>query len=378
MKRFQQCMFVVFAVLFLVFPTGLAHAKRVALVVGISKYQYSPRLENPGNDAADLSAALQEVGFDVVTSLDDNLGDLLNTLDEFYARAEGAEAAAFFFAGHGIQFDGVNYLIPRDAQLRSASRLKQETVALQDVISTIENRARMTLVFLDACRDNPLADELQRSARGRDRSAAVPRGLAPMAIRNPDTLLVFAAAPGRTASDGAGRNSPFTTALMNNISEPGIEIELMMKRVTREVVQTTNGTQIPERLSRLTSDFVFNSGAAGRESVPKETPPKGVAKRTDERTSPLPSRNGCPTLPSKLLTAVDITVGSELCSRDGQHKAVVTRISDSSMGYSLGGRFEYCKVGERCAFAWPDAPWFQVEIGSRSAGAARARLMPLQ
>lgn len=241
-------------------PLSAAQAKRVALVVGVSDYQFSPRLPNPGNDAAGISTALKDAGFDVVTSLDEDLSALLQTLDKFYAKAVDSEAAVFFFAGHGLQFNGVNYLVPRDAQLKSEARVRQEAIALQDIISAIEKRSKITLVFLDACRDNPLAEQLQRSVVGRDRSAAVPRGLAPMK-GNPDTLLVFAAAPGRTASDGAGRNSPFTAALLSNMREPGVEIELMMKRVTRDVHQATKGQQTPERLSKLTSEFAFHPKA---------------------------------------------------------------------------------------------------------------------
>lgn len=249
-----------------------ANAKRIALVIGISDYTSSPRLANPRRDASAMAQALRASGFDVVQSFDGNLVELLKTLESFYELMDGAEAAIFFFAGHGLQFDGINYLIPRDAQLRSPTRLKQETISLQDIISSMETRAQMTLVFLDACRDNPLADELQRSVQGVGRSAAIPRGLAPMKIRNPDTLLVFAAAPGRTALDGVDANSPFTTALLKNMVMPGIEIELMLKRVTRDVVQSTKGQQVPERLSRLTSEFVFNAERPTSSSEPMNRP----------------------------------------------------------------------------------------------------------
>jgi len=177
--------------------------------------------------------------------------------------------------------------------LRSETRVKQEAVALQDVISAIEKRAKITLVFLDACRDNPLADELQRSMKGRSRSAAIPRGLAPMKIRNPDTLLVFAASPGRTASDGSGQNSPFTTALLNNIDQPGVEVELMMKRVTREVHQATRGEQTPERLSRLTSDFVFVPSRLGNWSASLK--PVGPPPEIPFQPRSAPAADGCAT-----------------------------------------------------------------------------------
>jgi len=147
--------------------------------------------------------------------------------------------------------------VPTNAQLRTEERLLQETVPLQQIVLKMEERAKITLTFLDACRDNPLAEELQRSILGKNRSAAVPRGLAAMAIRNPDTLVVFAAAPGKTASDGDDQNSPFTKAMLHHMEAPE-DIELIMKRVTREVHDATGGAQVPERLSRLTSDFSFN------------------------------------------------------------------------------------------------------------------------
>lgn len=229
-----------------------ALAKRVALVVGNSAYVYSPRLTNPGNDARQISAALKRVGFEVLTVLDADLQRLVAALENFYTKADSAEA------GHALQVRGTNYLVPTDAQLRSETRLPFETVRLQHVVRSMEERARITLTFLDACRDNPLAEALQRSILGNNRSAAVPRGLAPMAIRSPDSLVVFAAAPGRTASDGTPGHSPFSAAMLRHMETPGDDIELVMKRVTREVHDMTHGEQVPERLSRLTSDFSLN------------------------------------------------------------------------------------------------------------------------
>jgi uncharacterized caspase-like protein len=246
------------ALWFVFLPIGIAEARRVALVVGISAYTYSPRLTNAANDARSISTTFKRVGFDVITSLDADLAALTAALEAFYAKADGAEAAIFYFAGHGLQLRSTNYLVPKDAQLRSEARLLQETIPLQQIVQSMEERAKITLTFLDACRDNPLAEELQRSILGKDRSAAVARGLAPMTIRNPDTLVVFAAAPGKTASDGIGGNSPFTSAMLHHMEAPGEDVELVMKRVTREVHDGTGGQQVPERLSRLTSDFALN------------------------------------------------------------------------------------------------------------------------
>jgi uncharacterized caspase-like protein len=239
-------------------PVEAAAEKRVALVVGMSDYISCPKLENPQRDAAGMAKALTSVGFDVVTSVNQDLSGLTAALEQFYAKAAGADAAVFYYAGHGLQARGVNYLVPTDAQLKNETRLKQETIALQDVVSSMEEKARITLAFVDACRDNPMADELKRSIAGSDRSAAVLRGLAPMSIRSSDTMVVYATAPNKTAQDGSGQNSPFTEAMVRNIATPGVDIELMMKRVTRDVAKSTEGAQIPERLSRLTSEFVFN------------------------------------------------------------------------------------------------------------------------
>lgn len=251
-----------------VVTSAAAAGKRVALVVGMAEYDHCPKLANPRRDAAGMVDVLSALGFHVIPSLDQDLSGLTEALDRFYAEARGAEAALFYYAGHGLQLRGVNYLVPRDARLRSETRLGQETIALQGVVMAMEEKARIALVFLDACRDNPLGDELKRSVAGGERSAAVARGLAPMSIRNPDTMVVFATAPNATAQDGQGGNSPFAGAMLRHLSTPGVEIELMMKRVTRDVVQATGGAQVPERLSRLTSEFVFKEAAAVVGAVP--------------------------------------------------------------------------------------------------------------
>lgn len=292
--------FVRFIILFyslIIIPPATAASKRVALVVGNSNYLHSTTLPNPQNDAKDLANALKAADFKVIMALDKNLLELSLTLDYFYQEVQGAETALIFYAGHGMQFQGVNYLIPVDAKLRSPTRFKQETIALQDIIQAVERRVKITLVFLDACRDNPLADDLKRKFLGKSRSAVVSRGFAPMQLRNSDTLIVFAAAPNKTASDGDGRNSPFTKALLNNIHSPGVEIELMMKRVTNQVYQETKGEQTPERLSRLTSEFVFMQKEAGLTDVIRSTKSEDekfpLLKSTSSKTNEIIENDPC-------------------------------------------------------------------------------------
>lgn len=375
----------------------------------MSNYTYSPRLDNPVRDVAAMSAALGAAGFEVLLSIDHDLAQLTSDLDNFYAKADGAEAALFFYAGHGLQFDGVNYLVPRDAQLKSETRLKQETVALQDIIAAIEKRASITLVFLDACRDNPLAEQLQRAVKSQSRSAAVTRGLAPMSIRNPDTLLVFAAAPGRTADDGQEDHSPFTKALLSNIAVPGVEIELLMKRVTRDVVQATKGEQIPERLSRLTTEFVFNTGAvSGGGSTlsqpnfalaAKATTPATGQKGADPaksqsgtlvqaplapaapRVAALPSppkrdASGCIVVGARLDMPLAVQRGSRICADGSRDQAVIRNVTSRAVIYSVNGGYEIsCNTRELCGFNWDGAPMFNVRIQPGENGGVTAELV---
>jgi hypothetical protein len=159
-----------------------------------------------------------------------------------------------------MQFEEVNYLLPVDAKLRNVFQLKRETIALSDIIAQMEGRAPMSLVFLDGCRNNPLAEELKQSLVAQGRAVEQTRGLARESARGRNTLLSFAAGPGREARDGQGRNSPFTAALLKYIETPGLEIETMLKRVTQDVLTATENQQEPERLSRLTDEFYFKPG----------------------------------------------------------------------------------------------------------------------
>lgn len=250
-------------------------AKRVALVIGNSAYQHTTQLTNPMNDASDMAASLRRLGFDVTTGLDLTEERFLDVISAFSDKLSDADVALFFYAGHGVQYQNVNYLIPVDAELRDEFRLKRETIALADIIEQMESRVPVNLVFLDACRDNPLADTLKRGLRGKGRSAFVGRGLARVESGGKDTLITFAAAPGAVAADGVGRNSPFTSALLKHMETPNVEVEVMMKRVTGDVRRSTSTRQEPERLSRLTVEFYFK--------------PDGLAVKVEQ--TPAPAQN---------------------------------------------------------------------------------------
>jgi formylglycine-generating enzyme required for sulfatase activity len=241
--------------------------KRVALVIGNSDYADAGRLKNPVNDAEDVAAALGRLGFDVTPVMNSTGAAMTDAVETFFTKASGARVAFFYYAGHGLQYEGAPYLAPIDAKLLSETAIKREAFAAQDIVSRLETSARASIVVLDACRNNPLAERLQRKLVGNGRSASVGRGLSRMETAGGNTLLVYSAGPGQVAEDGDGRNSPFTTAFLKHAETPGLEVEQMLKRVTAEVETSTGGKQQPERLSKLKVELWLKEGAAGSDDV---------------------------------------------------------------------------------------------------------------
>jgi hypothetical protein len=245
-----------------------AAERRVALVVGNGAYQHLATLPNPPNDARAMSAALRRLGFEVEEAIDLDRAALDRRLRAFVRGIANSDIAAFFYAGHGLQVDGRNYLVPVDAQLSSATELPFETLDLDPIVGALERGARISLVFLDACRDNPLAQRLAQAA-GRGRSLAVGRGLAPIETGT-GTMIAFATQPGNVAVDGEGANSPFTAALVQALEIPGLEVRQVMTRVRQTVIAATNGAQVPWDHSSLTEDVYL---LAPRPAEPPEPPP---------------------------------------------------------------------------------------------------------
>lgn len=233
--------------------------KRVALVVGNSAYTYTTPLKNPVNDADKIAKVLESLGFEVVLGLDLTHSETSNTVRKFAKRLNGVETALFFYAGHGLQVNGVNYLIPVDARLGGEEDLEFESMRLERVIELME-RVPRNLIFLDACRNNPLARSLARSMG--TRSVSIGRGLAKMEVRA-EAMISFATEPGQVALDGAGRHSPFTDALLKHIVTPDLDIAFLMRRVRKDVKETTQQKQIPWHNSSLTDPFVFNETKNG-------------------------------------------------------------------------------------------------------------------
>jgi uncharacterized caspase-like protein len=156
-----------------------------------------------------------------------------------------------------MQIEGENWLMPIDTSVGSVIDVRTSNLSLQTLLGEIESRAKTTLVFLDACRNNPMAEALKARLKTTQRGFSDARGLARVDLKSPDTLVVFATRADSTAADGTGRNSPFTEAVLENIDAPGVEIETLMKRISIAVEQKTNNQQEPERLSRLKNEFYF-------------------------------------------------------------------------------------------------------------------------
>ncbi|MCP4621787.1 MAG: tetratricopeptide repeat protein [Bradyrhizobium sp.] len=233
---------------------------RVALVIGNAAYSNVPSLTNPVNDAREMSSALRELGFKVIEGYNLTSTTMRNKIAEFGAALSGAGVSLFYYAGHGMQVSGRNYLVPVDARVERPSALGTEAIEVNTVIADMEAEKRINLVFLDACRDNPLSRNLARSMGGGSRSAAVGQGLAQVNA-GIGTLITFATSPDTIALDGSGRNSPFTQAMLKYIRTPGLEIRSMLTRVRADVIRATNEQQVPWDHSSLTGDFYFKPGS---------------------------------------------------------------------------------------------------------------------
>ena len=251
--------------------------RRVALVVGNSHYVNTVALRNPDNDAQDVAAKLKQLGFQVMLGLDLDQREFAQKVEEFGRVLDGADVGLFFYAGHGVQVNEHNYLVSTGAKLESEFLVSAEAIEVDGIVRMMEARAATNIVFLDACRNNPLAENLRRSAAG-SRSLAVGSGLAKITPNNRDTLVAFSAAPGQTASDGAGRNSPFTTALLKHIADPNTEVSVMLKEVAGEVRDATQNSQRPQAVSDMARTFFF---AKADVAAPAPPPTAGSDKSVE-------------------------------------------------------------------------------------------------
>lgn len=261
--------------------------RRVALVVGNGAYKQAAPLANPSNDARAVSAALERLGFEVVAGIDLGANELRDTIRRFADKLPGADVALFFYAGHGLQVAGENYLIPTDARIRSEVDLDFNSVRMDFVLRQMERGPGVRIVILDACRENPFEKELARSM-GTTRSASLKRGLAEIGGAG-GTIIAFATDPGSVALDGTDRHSPFTAALLKHLEAPGIEIGLMLRRVTQDVYKATGTRQRPWMNASLTGEFYLKPGTA---VPPQSAPPTEPAPQPKAAGNPAPAGGG--------------------------------------------------------------------------------------
>ena len=244
-------------------------AHRVALVIGNGAYVNVPPLENPPNDASDIAKALSAAGFDVILRDDANRNQMADAVRDFTQRIQGADVALFYYAGHGMQMEGENYLLPVDARIESPADVRFATINLTDVQQEMSGAGRANIIVLDACRNNPFAKKLAGSGR-----AIGERGLGRVEANGVGSLIVFSTQPNNVALDGAGRNSPFAAALAKHIATPNVEIRRMLSDVRADVLAATDQKQVPWDSSSLVGDVYLTRTAAADASPPPplETP----------------------------------------------------------------------------------------------------------
>lgn len=278
--------------IFLLFAFALAATTasaqdRVALVIGNSAYENASVLANPANDARAMADKLRRIGFDVMLREDLTGQDFRIALGEFTEKALRAEIAVVFYAGHGIEMGGRNYLIPVDARMRSEATATFETVALESMLTTVKQAGKLGMILLDACRDNPFAAAMQRT----DGTRSMRRGLAPVSIEGQSGLLVsFAAQAGSTAADGNTMHSPYTDALLQVLDEPGLEVGRMFRKVRQLVREATDGRQVPIERMQLPDEAIYlvAAPAPGDEGTPTPTPsPTPTPAPSPPREDPL-------------------------------------------------------------------------------------------
>jgi hypothetical protein len=273
----RYCLGIFAALAAVLFAQPAFAEKRVALVIGNSAYQHTPALNNPRNDAADVAASLRRLGFEVLEGNDLDKRGMERLIRQFGLRLAAADLALFFYAGHGIQLGGQNYLLPTDARFASEGDADFETIALSLVLKQMEREAKTSIVLLDACRDNPLARNLARHMGMR--STQVGQGLAEVRT-GVGTLIGFSTQPGNVALDGAGRNSPYAEALLRHMELPAKDVTGVLIAVRNDVLKVTDGKQVPWEHTSLTGQVYLKPNVETL-SPGAASPPAGATPNYD-------------------------------------------------------------------------------------------------
>lgn len=222
--------------------------RRVALVIGNSAYQHTAPLANPTNDAQDVAQALQKFNFQVILKTNADLETMADAVFQFGEKLKGGGVGLFYYSGHGLQVKGENYLLPVDANLMREDDVKRKAISANDIVDKMgEGKSHLNLVFLDACRNNPFPSGTR----------AVSRGLGGMSAPN-GTLLIFSTNPDNVAQDGDGRNGTYTKHLLQQISEPGVEVGMLLRKVRTAVKDETAGQQVPWENGSIEGEFYFS------------------------------------------------------------------------------------------------------------------------
>ncbi|MCX5855705.1 MAG: caspase domain-containing protein [Deltaproteobacteria bacterium] len=230
-------------------PLQAATERRLALVIGNGKYTSSP-LRNPVNDAADMADALKKLGFNVILKTNADKREMGKAFEDFGRQLKGQDVGLFYYAGHGVQLNGVNYLMPVSAKINEETDVEYEAIDAGRALATMHNaKSRINIVILDACRDNPYVRGFRSATRGLAIIAKAPMG----------TIISYSTSPGDVALDGKGRNSPYTSSLLQYMKEPGLSIEKVFKNVRQKLNRETGGKQMPWELSSLQGGFLLQA-----------------------------------------------------------------------------------------------------------------------
>ena len=246
--RVLSAIFAVFLAV-VILATAAQAENRVALLIGNAAYVNTAPLAHPGNDVEDIAAALRRLNFQVIEGRDLDKRSMERTVRQFAVGLTGADVALFYYAGHGLQINGQNYLVPIDARMSDEGDVEFESVPLSLIVRQMEREAKASLILLDASRDNPLGRNLARSMG--TRAALIGQGLAEVKTGG-GTLIGFSTRPGSVSLDGTGRNSPYATALLDHIEVPGKDVSAMLVSVRNDVLKATTGTQVPWEHTSLT------------------------------------------------------------------------------------------------------------------------------
>ena len=287
---------------------AFAQDKKVALVIGNAAYKNVVSLKNPVNDAADTGDALKRIGFEVTTLSNAPVADMRRTLKQFGEKAKLAEVAVVFYSGHALQSDGVAWLLATDGQARSLADITKGSISLPEILEQLEGVEKAGVVFIDAARNDPFNEAAKRQ---------LPSGLKKQVEEPRNVLVSFATGAGRKVADGEGRNSPFTSALLKHIEEPGLELIALMKRLREDVVRSTAGEQVPSFYISAADDAYFVAALPKPEPVQPEAPqaapaavPQAIVPEVAVEPAPAPAPAPEAALPAPQPVAPEVPAAS--------------------------------------------------------------------